>query len=304
MSVTQPMLAGKCSSLDRLVYPVLATPKLDGIRCLVLPDSKGKLRVLSRNFKPIPNDYIRRCLEALDLPYLDGELMLESPTASFQDVSSAIMSHDGEPNFVYRVFDHCEQPNAPYAARVRQLAALRDFLGPKHRRSAPVELVLPVTIGNQPTLEAFESDCLAVGYEGVMVRSQDGPYKCGRSTEREGYLLKIKRFVDGEAVVIGCEELMHNDNSLDSDAFGRAKRSSHKANLRPAGVLGALVVSDVTTGVTFNIGTGFDADTRKNLWRHRAQIVGLVVKYKSQPTGVKEAPRFPVFLGFRSPLPF
>jgi hypothetical protein len=27
--------------------------------------------------------------------------------------------------------------------------------------------------------------------------------------------------------------------------------------------------------------------------------MGKVVKYKSQPTGVKDKPRFPVFLGFR-----
>jgi hypothetical protein len=33
-------------------------------------------------------------------------------------------------------------------------------------------------------------------------RSPHSPYKCGRSTEREAWLLKIKRFEDAEAVVL------------------------------------------------------------------------------------------------------
>ena len=34
--ITKPMLAGKCEHPDALSFPVLATPKLDGIRCLKL----------------------------------------------------------------------------------------------------------------------------------------------------------------------------------------------------------------------------------------------------------------------------
>jgi DNA ligase-1 len=51
--------------------------------------------------------------------------------------------------------------------------------------------------------------------------------------------------------------------------------------------------------VEFDIGTGFTADQRQLLWSVGDNLIGRVVKYKSQPTGVKEKPRFPVFLGFR-----
>jgi DNA ligase-1 len=50
----------------------------------------------------------------------------------------------------------------------------------------------------------------------------------------------------------------------------------------------------VNTGVEFNIGTGFTAEDRaKKDW------VGLIVKYKFFPIGVKDKPRHPVYLGLR-----
>ena len=46
---------------------------------------------------------------------------------------------------------------------------------------------------------------------------------------REGYLLKVKRFVDGEALVIGVTEPMHNANEAKTNELGRTARSHKKA---------------------------------------------------------------------------
>jgi len=35
-----------------------------------------------------------------------------------------------------------------------------------------------------------------------MLRHPQSPYKQGRSTPKEAYLLKVKRFSDGEAVIV------------------------------------------------------------------------------------------------------
>ena len=56
--ITKPMLAGKCERPDALSFPVLATPKLDGIRCL-----KIKGRALTRSFKPVSNRFTREWIE-------------------------------------------------------------------------------------------------------------------------------------------------------------------------------------------------------------------------------------------------
>ena len=295
MNITKPMLAGTCHDLTKLRYPVLATPKLDGIRCLIIRDETGRNRALSRNWKPIPNEYVRTWLEENCPAGFDGELVLRKGT--FQDVSSAIMSRKGEPDFEYRVFD-VAQIDMTYEKRVWSLG--------RHPSCERVDYVLPLEMSCITNLEAYEQDCLAAGYEGVMVRDPYGPYKCGRSTEREGWLLKIKRFEDHEAIIIGVEEKLHNANEQMDDPLGRTRRHSFKSGMVPMDTLGALLVKDVKTGVEFKIGTGFDDATRKELWErwkgHKLLVLGVIVKYKSQPSGVKEKPRFPVFLGLRSPL--
>ncbi|MCX6879876.1 MAG: hypothetical protein NTW21_39640 [Verrucomicrobia bacterium] len=58
-TITKPMLASKCERPDLLPFPVLATPKLDGIRCLKLGG-----RALTRSFKPISNRFAREWIEA------------------------------------------------------------------------------------------------------------------------------------------------------------------------------------------------------------------------------------------------
>ena len=51
--VIKPLLATK-AQYDKIRYPVLATPKLDGIRCLMV---KGT--AMSRSMKPIPNTFVQ-----------------------------------------------------------------------------------------------------------------------------------------------------------------------------------------------------------------------------------------------------
>ena len=105
-------------------------------------------------------------------------------------------------------------------------------------------------------LAAYEEKCLAEGYEGVMIRTPDSPYKCGRSTEREGWLLKIKRFEDDEAVVLETYEGLSNLNPAERDAFGRTKRSSCKENKVGRGELGGFVVqSDAARASSFGWAT-------------------------------------------------
>lgn len=272
--------------IEKIAFPVLASPKLDGIRCLVID---GKC--VSRNFKPIANHHIRNQIEAHLPSGVDGEIIAG---VTFQDTSSSVASRDGSPDFIYYVFDYVSTSlHEPYQERMRLLEQLPLDHVPY------VVKVLPDRINTYDELLQYEDKCLNSGYEGVMIRSLAGPYKCGRSTVKEGYLLKIKRFTDAEAVVIGMEEQMHNQNELEQDAFGYAKRASCKDGKVPAGTLGNLLVRDVVTGVEFSIGTGFDAALRKQIWENQYTYVGKLVKYKSQKSGEKDLPRFPVFLGFR-----
>ena len=128
-----------------------------------------------------------------------------------------------------------------------------------------------------------------------------GPYKCGRSTNKEGYLLKLKRFSDSEAEIIGFEELMHNNNVKTKDNLGLSKRSTCQENLSGANTLGTLLVRDLYSNLEFRIGTGqgLDIDLRRAMWNNQSSYLGKIVKYKYFSVGVKDLPRHPVLLGFR-----
>ena len=297
--ISKPILASTCKSIDDLDFSkkYLVTPKLDGIRCLKI---NGKL--VSRTFKPIRNKFIREFLER-ELPdNTDGEIIV-GPT--FQDTSSAVMSEEGEPNFTYYVFDCVFYDlKRPYKDRMVDLEKRfgnpsRDVITHNPNVTAIVPL-LPREINDSEALLQFEEECLNNGFEGVILRSPNGPYKCGRSTPKEEFLMKFKRFEDDEALVIGFVEKMHNENEAEKDNFGRTKRSSAKDGLVPAGTLGAIMVRDLKTGVEFEIGTGLNDATRKEIWGNQKKYKDAIVRYRHfTNSGVKDKPRFPSFDGFR-----
>lgn len=283
----KPLLAQK-AELHQIKYPVYATPKLDGIRCIVQNGVP-----LSRKLKILPNRYVQeKCKEIMDKYPVDGEIIIGQPNASdvFQKTTSGVMSFEGQPDFRYYVFD-AVIPEVQFRHRLEYLESLTlpDFCS-----------IVPTTVlKNEQALLDYEVKTVQDGYEGIMIRSIDGMYKFGRSTVKEGYLLKIKRFDDFEATIVGFTEKMHNDNELERDELGYAKRSSKKAGKRPAGTLGALVCQSEGYESTFEVGSGYNDEQRQWIWDNQTRLMGEVITVKCQKAGEKDKPRFPVFKGFR-----
>lgn len=279
----KPMLACAPGPEGVTSFPVLATPKIDGIRALMLGGA-----LLSRTLKPIPNLLLRAALESALPDGCDGEI---THGGTFQNCTSAVMSGEGPTSgFTYYAFDYVGQDSSlvdvPYSARIAKLHELMS--SPSQRQLTKtvagivrIGVLHPVTIVDLVTLDAFEKRMLAEGYEGVIVRRPDGRYKLGRATPKEALMLKIKRFEDAEATVTGVDELVHR---------GLPDTKSK--------LLGALVAVR-PDGVAFKIGTGFSADQRRAFWSSRVSLVGRAVKYKFFRIGTAEAPRFPTFIGFR-----
>lgn len=286
--ITEPLLAAKKPVFEKIKFPVLATPKIDGIRCL-----KVTGQAKSRSFKPIPNHHIRNLIEKHLPDGLDGELLCGD---GFSDVQSMVMGREGEPTFTYLIFDYVSDSLIkPYSERLRELSKLQlggyDF----------VKVLYPEVANNLEELQVIMQKHLEQGHEGTMIRDPGSPYKCGRSSLKEGYLIAIKYFEDGEAEVYGFEELMHNENEKTQDAFGNSERSSKKENMVPGNTLGALLVRK-DDGTEFKIGTGkgLTQALRKEIWDNKEKYIGLLAHYRSQPHGVKDKPRIPVWHGFRS----
>ena len=291
----KPMLA-VAAELDRLKYPLLASVKYDGIRAIM---QDGQL--LSRKLKPIPNNYVREVLEGSLPDGVDGELLVVGGT--FNNCQSAFMRQTGEPNFEYHMFDYVtDSLTEPASARLMKLQDMVAALIIKHPFLANVLVVVEQKyITNETELMEFEEKCVAENFEGIMVRSIDGRYKCGRSTLNEGLLLKIKRWTQSEGIILSVEEQMRNDNEAEIDELGHTKRSSHQAGMTPAGTLGKFIVREIGTDITLGVGTGvgMTKELRQAIWNEKDKYIGKIVSFKSQTSGQKDAPRFPIWCGFR-----
>ena len=286
----KPMLAVDYDP-DKQIWPCIAQPKIDGIRCIIKDGC-----ALSRTLKPIPNYYVRSILDDERYNGFDGELVV----GSFQSTTSGVMSVDGCPNFKFMVFDLWDQGEMPYQSRATEL--LERVRKRDREHEDHIKLCSMRTILNHKHLEQYEQEMLFKGYEGVILRNPDSPYKFGRSTTTEGELVRVKQFVDAEAKILGFEEQKRNDNEATVDNLGHTKRSSHAENKVGKNTLGKLHVVGINgrfEGVKFKVGTGFTDNQRKHIWTCPNQYMGKTIKYKYQDIGSKDKPRIPVFLGMR-----
>lgn len=292
MTKFRPLLAEKID-FSKIRYPLLASPKYDGFRCLI--DSMGN--PVSRNMKNIANNYVFGKLKEMNLPRFDGELLTYTgdKVDDFNTVQSKLSTRSGMPDFKFMVFDNYTMPTAPFTSR---LYDVMHWIG---GRNVPrLEYVEHTLINNDEKLLEYENLCLVEGWEGVMVRDPEGPYKFGRSTVNEGILLKLKRFFDAEAVIIEAHELLHNANEATTNELGYTERSSHKANMQGLDSLGKYTVRWVGQDIEFDVGTGFTQQQRDMYWSEPDKMIGRTITFKYQGVGPNGKPRFPVFLGFRS----
>ena len=295
-------------ALTKIHLPVLATTKLDGIRCVThdLPTSPDKLNVpVCRSLKQLPNDYVRDILADLP-PGDDGEVLTYSERdllnqitrpLGFNQIQSDLMKFAGKPNFKYHIFDTDIYGGRNYCDRVKILEQKEypDF----------VVKVLPVVCKTIDDMKEFMAKCISEGHEGMCFRSSlYCPYKYGRSTFREQWLMKWKLFGRHDGRIVGGYEEMHNTNAPTLNERGYTERSSHKENMIGKGTLGGFYVKSDDYAEQVKIGIGFTAEQRERYWKELSNMVarGDVAYFRSQTHGEKDAPRIAVFDGFRNPI--
>ena len=287
--IKKPMLAATIKDVSKdVAFPCVASLKLDGIRAIVVDGV-----VLSRSMKPIPNKEIQAKFGKPEFNNLDGELIVGKPNESdvFNKTSSQVMTIKGLAEGVrFFVFDIVND-NLSRKNKLHQISCIA-FMNPE------IKTVHEETCEDLAQLLNFEERALASGFEGVMVRSKDG-YKQGRSTLKEGYLSKLKRFTSSEAIIIGFEELQNNHNEKVINEVGNSSRSSSKAGKVDGNTLGSLIVKDCVSGLEFNVGSGFTSEQRAEIWNNQELYLGKMITYKFFEVGVVDLPRFPVFLGVR-----
>ena len=296
----KPMLApNETPDFKTLRFPLLGSTKFDGIRATM----QGGI-LLSRSLKPIPNRFVQERFQNLDLGIpegADGELICGNP---FQDpykrTHSIVMSDDHPLDFYgdtvrWNIFDryHAEDGFQTRHARIYEFTRIGSFVVP----------VPHVMLHNLEELEAFERETLAKGYEGVMLRSVDGPYKQGRATLNQGWLIKVKRYQEAEALIMDCYAEQENNNEEFKNELGRTARSSAKAGKSDKDQLGGFNVvgqGAFYNGIDFKVSSSsITHEDRKAMWAKRDELKGKLLTYKFFPCGSDVRPRHPVFKWFR-----
>lgn len=286
----RPMKGAQVTDFDKITYPKLASPKIDGFRCLL--DDIARTSRMVRFPNPFLHEYFQGLLPSGVI--LDGEIVVGKRRAKgVLDKTKSVMRKSGEPDFRLWVFD-APRTGVVFKKRLKLAKKIVDQIN-----SPRIRLVEHILINNREELEAYLEHCLKKGFEGIMIRDPKGPYKEGKSTLREQWLLKIKPFEDCEARIINFYEEMENTNEAKKDATGKSKRSSAKDGKKPKGTLGGFIGIDLVTGTEVRVGGGFTAQQRKEFWKKRNSMIGQLMTYKKQTVGEKDKPRHPVFLSIR-----
>lgn len=196
---------------------------------------------------------------------LDGELWLGRGT--FETLSGVVRRQTPDPaawrQVRFMVFD-LPAHAADFNGRLRRL---KEIFAPLD--SPYIGLVAQRKLASHEALMALLDEVVEQGGEGLMLRRADSRYRAGRSAD----LLKLKRFEDAEATVVG-------------HLPGKGKF---------AGMMGALLL-EMPDGRRFRLGTGFTDAQRRN-----PPPLGTTVTYKHHGNTSTGLPRFASFLRIREP---
>jgi DNA ligase-1 len=141
------------------------------------------------------------------------------------------------------------------------------------------ELVDLDTIKGQARFKMINTQAVAGGYEGIMIKDPVAPYECKRSSA----WLKLKPFIEVSLEVKDVEE----------------------GTGRNIGKLGALVCSGTDDGkeISVNVGSGFSDSDRDSFWSSRDTLLEQVVEVRADAITQNQdgtySLRFPRFLRFR-----
>lgn len=298
--------------LEKVRFPCVKQPKFDGVRGQHLNDWFG-----ARTLRKFNNVHIQNFFSQKGFKGFDGELAAERENHPrlCSLTTSATNTIEGEPWLMWHVFDYVthETLKTPYierlAAAEQRVARLKQeapLLG-CHLQVMPWKLVHSM----EELQNEIERD-LDAGYEGTIIRDPQGPYKQGRSTVREGFLLRIKPYIEVDAVVEQIVEGRRNENEAKLNGLGYTERSTHAENMVPNGMVGRMN-SRLCEDVVFNGSTihkkgdpiGVSAgrlthEQRALFFQRQDLLIGKRIKVQIFPIGIKDKPRHPTFQSFRS----
>lgn len=255
---------------------IVVEPKLDGIRCFTIVED-GDVKMYARSGKLIKNfeDTIAPELLKMGNGCYDGELMGQDFIALMRQ---AYRKDDVDATGTYlSLFDYV--PLEEWKTRKSEMTCAHRFvklLTLIENNDVDLTRVRPIkrepVAADYSEIKRIHDVYVQEGYEGVMVKMCEAPYKFGRGWE----VMKLKAFHDVDLPILQLLE-------------GTGKNS---------GKLGSVVVS--YNGVNVQVGSGFSDELRDTIWGDKESFIGRVIEIRYQEVTPDGSLRFPTFVCFRN----
>ena len=260
--------------------------KLDGVRCLIVVDDKGKAKSFSRAGKQFHTlSLVENEIEKLGVKNVvyDGEMCIvdDKGNEDFQNVMKEIGRKDHTIqkglfqifDFIpYEIFKKGSSDSGTFSQRVFALQNL--LLGGSH---IYIDFLDQIPVSNFEEIEALSLSASEKGWEGLMLR-KNSTYKGKRSDD----ILKLKTFYDDEYKVV--------------DTFSGPFRYIKEGLEVEEEMLSGVAIEH--KGNIVRVGSGFSIDQRKHLHSNPNDILGktITVQYfeESQNQSGEYSLRFPV----------
>lgn len=215
--VIKPMLAKQADKVTNIKIfnnTWLASRKLDGVRCL-LYYKDSHIFTASRGGEDYnaATDHIRNNKNLINFfennpdVILDGELYRHGKT--LQQISGAarleVNAYDCD-WLQYIIYDYYKNPDESAKDREQFLKSeLTKYDIPIYKGGYdenPIKLLEQIEVSGWDNIMKLHDQYVSEGFEGVVIRDPDKPYKPGGRTNS---MIKIKKYKDGDFKVIGYE---------------------------------------------------------------------------------------------------
>jgi len=260
--------------------------KLDGVRCLIIVDEKGKAKSFARSGKQFHTlSLIEKEIENLGVKNIvyDGEMCIvdEEGNEDFQDIMKEIGRKDHTiHNGLFQIFDFIpykifSKGYSETGIFSQRILALQNLLLGKKLKHLDFLEQTPITSFSE--LEQLNTKASEKGWEGIMIR-KDSTYKGKRSDD----ILKVKTFYDDEYIVKQA-------------FFGPIRYIKEGIEVEEEMLSG---ISIEHKGNEVRVGSGFTIDQRKHLYKNPNDILNktITVQYfeETQNQNGDYSLRFPV----------
>lgn len=265
---------------------VIATPKLDGNRCVVFVHQDGFVELLSRSGKELEGyTEIVKAFESFPKGIVyDGELLAINDTGLnskelFQKTQKIVRTKGEKTGVMFHAFDMLpifafKMGGVPTDCIDRK-EALKNIIAQQNH--SLVEYVEPIYIGkfDLAIIEKLSEEACEREEEGIMVQLAHAPYVLKRTFD----ILKVKIMQSADLRVTGYYE----------------------GDGQNVGKLGGLIVDYM--GYAVRVGGGYTKSEREEYWENPEQFVGQIIEVQyfeeSQDQHGSLSLRFPVFKTIR-----